>query len=77
MRRIVKDRQRFERLEVSKNDLREMFAHNKFKLRVLDEKVTAEKTTVYRCGSLVDLCRGPHIRHTGRIKALKLTKVCE
>lgn len=77
MRRIVKDKQRFERLEVSKNDLLEMFAYNKFKLRVLEEKVTSEKTTVYRCGSLIDLCRGPHIRHTGRIKALKLLKVSE
>ncbi len=31
-------------------------------------------TTVYRCGPLIDLCRGPHVRHTGKIKAFKLTK---
>jgi threonyl-tRNA synthetase len=29
---------------------------------------------VYRCGPLIDLCYGPHIPHTGRIKALKVTK---
>lgn len=28
-----------------------------------------------RCGPLIDLCRGPHVRHTGRIKALKIYKV--
>lgn len=75
MQRIVKERQRFERLVVSKRDLLEMFAYNKFKLRVLENKVTTDSTTVYRCGSFIDLCLGPHIRHTGRVKALKLTKV--
>ncbi|KAG8042186.1 hypothetical protein G9C98_000177, partial [Cotesia typhae] len=28
----------------------------------------------YRCGPLIDLCRGPHIRHTGKVKAIKVTK---
>lgn len=27
-----------------------------------------------RCGPLIDLCRGPHVRHTGKIKAAKVTK---
>jgi threonyl-tRNA synthetase len=32
------------------------------------------QTTAYRCGELIDLCTGPHILNTGRIKALKVTK---
>ena len=28
-----------------------------------------------RCGPLIDLCRGPHVRHTGKIKAATITKV--
>jgi len=28
-----------------------------------------------RCGPLIDLCRGPHVRHTGKIKAMHVTKV--
>ena len=32
------------------------------------------KITAYRNGSLIDLCVGPHIPHTGRIKAFKVTK---
>ena len=28
-----------------------------------------------RCGPLIDLCRGPHVRHTGKIKAMTVTKV--
>ncbi|KAF8382770.1 tars-1, partial [Pristionchus pacificus] len=70
----VKDKQKFERLEVSKEDLIEMFAYNKFKQRILAEKVTTPTTTVYRCGPLIDLCRGPHVRHTGKIKAIQITK---
>jgi hypothetical protein len=32
---------------------------------------------IIRCGPLIDLCRGPHIRHTGKVKAFALTKVRE
>uniref|UniRef100_A0A9J7Z650 threonine--tRNA ligase n=1 Tax=Cyprinus carpio carpio TaxID=630221 RepID=A0A9J7Z650_CYPCA len=48
--------------------------YNKFKCRILNEKVSTPTTTVYRCGPLIDLCRGPHVRHTGKIKALKIYK---
>lgn len=75
MQKLIKERQRFERLVVSKEDLLDMFAYNKYKMRVLEKKVTGDSTTIYRCGTLIDLCLGPHIRHTGRIKAFKMTKV--
>uniref|UniRef100_A0A4W4E5V5 threonine--tRNA ligase n=1 Tax=Electrophorus electricus TaxID=8005 RepID=A0A4W4E5V5_ELEEL len=71
---IMKDKQPFERLEISKQTLLEMFKYNKFKCRILNEKVSTPTTTVYRCGPLIDLCRGPHVRHTGKIKALKVYK---
>merc|ERR1711971_1385802 len=71
---IVKEKQPFERLEMKKADLLEMFKYNEFKLRILNEKVKTDTTTVYRCGPLIDLCRGPHVRHTGKIKAFTLTK---
>uniref|UniRef100_A0A665VTJ4 threonine--tRNA ligase n=1 Tax=Echeneis naucrates TaxID=173247 RepID=A0A665VTJ4_ECHNA len=73
---VVKEKQPFERLEISKETLLKMFKYNKFKCRILNEKVTTPTTTVYRCGPLIDLCRGPHVRHTGKIKALKIYKVC-
>lgn len=70
----VKDKQPFERLEIKKEDLLEMFKYNQFKVRILNNKVNTPTTTVYRCGPLIDLCRGPHVRHTGKIKALQVTK---
>ncbi|KAH0810890.1 hypothetical protein GEV33_011898 [Tenebrio molitor] len=74
MKQIAKEKQPFERLEMKKEDLLEMFKYNPFKVRILNEKVNTPTTTVYRCGPLIDLCRGPHVRHTGKIKALKVTK---
>ncbi|XP_067246793.1 threonine--tRNA ligase 1, cytoplasmic [Chanodichthys erythropterus] len=73
-RGIMKDKQPFERLEIRKETLLQMFKYNKFKCRILNEKVSTPTTTVYRCGPLIDLCRGPHVRHTGKIKALKIYK---
>uniref|UniRef100_A0A1A8LYY9 threonine--tRNA ligase n=2 Tax=Nothobranchius TaxID=28779 RepID=A0A1A8LYY9_9TELE len=73
-KKIIKEKQPFERLEIKKETLLEMFKYNKFKCRILKEKVTTPTTTVYRCGPLIDLCRGPHVRHTGKIKSLKIHK---
>lgn len=50
---IVKDRQPFERLEMSKEDLLRMFDYNEFKKRIINEKVKTPTTTVYRCGPLI------------------------
>merc|ERR1712165_217651 len=71
---IVKEKQPFERLTMTKADLLEMFKYNEFKVRILNERVKTETTTVYRCGPLIDLCRGPHVRHTGKIKSMAVTK---
>jgi threonyl-tRNA synthetase len=75
--RIFKEKQSFDRLEVTKEDLRRMFSYSKYKLHYIDKLVTGEKSTVYRCGTLVDLCRGPHIQNTGKIKTFKIMQVCE
>ncbi|VDP35824.1 unnamed protein product [Schistosoma curassoni] len=61
---ICKENQPFERLEMKKEDLLKMFAYNEFKCRIIRDKIDTPTTTVYRCGPLIDLCRGPHVRHT-------------
>jgi threonyl-tRNA synthetase len=73
---ITKDKQPFERLLMKKEDLLEMFKHNPYKVHLIKDKIPdGTSTTVYRCGPLVDLCRGPHVPDTGRIKAFSVTKV--
>ncbi|XP_043432105.1 threonine--tRNA ligase, mitochondrial isoform X14 [Prionailurus bengalensis] len=64
--------QPFRRLEASQDQLRQLFKDNPFKLRLIEKKVTGPTAIVYGCGMLVDLCRGPHLRHTGQIGGLKL-----
>ena len=53
--------------------------YNQFKVRILKEKVDTPTTTVYRCGTLIDLCRGPHVRHTGKVCVYtwRVKKDCE
>ncbi|CAG5130135.1 unnamed protein product [Candidula unifasciata] len=74
VKNITNCKQPFERLEVTKADLLQMFEYSDFKQKIIKEKVQTPTTTVYRCGSLIDLCRGPHIRHTGKVKAFAITK---
>lgn len=72
---VIKQKQKFERLVMSKEDLLKMFHYSKYKTYLVQTKVPeGGSTTVYRCGKLIDLCVGPHIPHTGRIKAFKLLK---
>ena len=50
--------------------------YNKYKKHLIESKIPdGTSTTVYRCGPMVDLCVGPHVPHTGRIKAFMVTKV--
>lgn len=74
MKSIVNEKQPFERLLLSKKELLDLLDYNKFKVRIINERIQEEFTTAYRCGTLIDLCRGPHVRHTGYIKALQVTK---
>ncbi|EGP83274.1 threonine--tRNA ligase, partial [Zymoseptoria tritici IPO323] len=73
--KAIKEKQPFERLELSKEDLLEMFSYNKYKTHIINDKIAdGTRTTVYRCGPLIDLCRGPHVPNTGRIKAFDIMK---
>lgn len=69
------ERQPFERIEVSKSDLMEMFGYNEFKLRLIERNIVSDKATIYRSGNLIDMCRGPHVIHTGKLKHLQITNV--
>ncbi len=50
--------------------------HNKFKQEIVaDIKARGEELTFYKHGDFIDLCRGPHVPHTGWLKHVKLTKL--
>lgn len=71
----IKEKQTFERVVVTKENLLEMFKYNKYKQHIIQSKIPdGTSTTVYRCGPMIDLCVGPHIPHAGRIKAMSILK---
>ncbi|KAK1777641.1 hypothetical protein QBC45DRAFT_443315 [Copromyces sp. CBS 386.78] len=73
--KIVKEKQPFQRLEMSKEDLLKMFAYNPYKQHIIKDKIPdGTRTTVYRNGPLIDLCRGPHVPDTSRIEAFAIMK---
>lgn len=72
---IAKEQQPFERCVLSKEDALELFKNNPFKVQLITNKVPdGSKTSVYRCGPLIDLCRGPHLPNTSIVKSFTVTK---
>eukprot|EP00252_Welwitschia_mirabilis_P001417 TRINITY_DN11281_c1_g1_i1.p1 TRINITY_DN11281_c1_g1~~TRINITY_DN11281_c1_g1_i1.p1 ORF type:complete len:742 (+),score=130.72 TRINITY_DN11281_c1_g1_i1:123-2348(+) len=72
--KAVSEKQPFERIEVSRQQALEIFAENPFKVEIINELPEDKTITVYRCGPLVDLCRGPHIPNTSHVKAFACLK---
>lgn len=75
MRRIVEADLPLERVEVSRAEAEALFEKlgEPYKLEILRDLPPDATITLYRHGEWVDLCRGPHIFSTGRIRAFKLT----
>ncbi|KAG2707469.1 hypothetical protein I3760_05G148900 [Carya illinoinensis] len=72
--KAVADKQPFERIEVSKDEALQIFSENHFKIEIINDLPADKTITVYRCGPLVDLCRGPHIPNTSFVKAIACLK---
>lgn len=76
MEKIVKADETFERQEVTKSDALSKFKTNDDVYKVeLIEDLEDGTITYYQNGDFTDLCRGPHLPSTGRIKAFKLLSV--
>ncbi len=74
MKEIIASDLPFIREEVTKEEARQIFAAQPYKLELIDE-IPEEKVGVYRQGNFVDLCRGPHVSSTSKIKAFKLVSI--
>ena len=74
MDEIIASNTPFVTQEVSKEEARRILAAQPYKLELIDE-ISDENVCLYRQGSFVDLCRGPHVSSTGEIKAFKLLSI--
>ena len=72
MREVAAEDQPFERRRVTKEEARDLFGDDPLKLERLEEFDDDEVITVYENGPFLDLCKGPHVPTTGRLKHFKL-----
>jgi threonyl-tRNA synthetase len=72
MREIVKENLPFERRDVKRDEAMDIFkkADEPYKLELLAE--LGEEVSLYKHDDFVDLCRGPHVPSTGRVRSFKL-----
>ncbi|MFA5118751.1 MAG: threonine--tRNA ligase [Candidatus Omnitrophota bacterium] len=77
MRQIIAKDEPFVRRELSKDEARDLFQKlgQQYKLELIRD-IPDEKVSAYKTGDdFIDLCRGPHIESTGKIKVFKLLSV--
>ncbi|MBQ7618395.1 MAG: threonine--tRNA ligase [Desulfovibrio sp.] len=76
MKKIVAEKAPFQRQEISKAEAIEHFKKlgENYKVELI-ENLPTETVSLYTCSDFTDLCRGPHVPHTGFLKAFKLLSV--
>ena len=75
MQKIVDEDQPFECLNVSRDEARELLKGQKYKLERLADIPEGTAITFYTCGDFMDLCAGPHVESTGKLRAFKIMNV--
>lgn len=77
MRKIVKEDLPIRRVEVSREEAEEIYRKvgDPYKLELIRDLPEGETISIYEQGEFFDLCRGPHLPSTGKIKAFKLLSV--
>lgn len=75
VKKTVSEKQPFERVVITKDEALQLFKANPFKVELIKAKVPEGAfTSAYRVGKLVDLCTGPHLPSSDRVKGFKVTK---
>jgi threonyl-tRNA synthetase len=77
MNAIVKQNLPIERMEMTREDAIEFFKSmgEHYKAEIIESIPTNEVLSLYKQGDFVDLCRGPHVPSTSKLKAFKLMKL--
>ncbi|HDI0256878.1 threonine--tRNA ligase [Staphylococcus aureus] len=72
MKQIVNENMKIERKVVSRDEAKELFSNDEYKLELIDAIPEDENVTLYSQGDFTDLCRGVHVPSTAKIKGFKL-----
>ncbi|EHM66887.1 threonine--tRNA ligase [Staphylococcus aureus] len=72
MKQIVNENMKIERKVVSRDEAKELFSNDEYKLELIDAIPEDENVTLYSQGDFTDLCHGVHVPSTAKIKEFKL-----
>ncbi|HFN9227017.1 TPA: threonine--tRNA ligase [Staphylococcus aureus] len=72
MKQIVNENMKIERKVVSRDEAKELFSNDEYKLELIDAIPEDENVTLYSQGDFTDLCRGVHVPSKAKIKEFKL-----
>ncbi len=77
MLELAREKNAFVRQDISKADATKFFQDkgDEYKLELIEKRGEDEALTLYTQGGFVDLCKGPHLKDTSKIKAVKITKI--
>ena len=75
MQKIIKKNERVERFELPRDEALALMKDEPYKVELINDLPEGETISFYRQGDFTDLCAGPHLPSTGRIKAVKLTSI--
>ncbi len=77
MKHILAQAQKFERIELPRSEALRRFESRgeKYKVEIINDLPEGSVISIYRNGDFEDLCKGPHVEHTGKLKAFKLTSI--
>ena len=72
MKKIIKEDLVIERFELPKNEALELMKDEPYKVELINDLPEGETISFYKQGDFTDLCAGPHLMSTGKVKAVKL-----
>lgn len=77
MKKIIKANEKFERIEMDRDEAITYFNERKdpFKVEIIEGLPKGETITFYKHGDFIDLCKGPHVNYSKKVKAYKLLSV--
>ncbi len=69
MKAIIRSNKEFKRSVISRDEAKEMFKDQKYKLELIDAIDEGSEISIYNQGGFTDLCRGPHVESTKELNA--------
>jgi len=72
MKKIVKENLKIERFELPKEEALELMKDEPYKVELINDLPEGEVISFYKQGEFTDLCAGPHVKYTSKVKAYKL-----